>query len=324
MNIKKIVFKFKFWYITPLESDTILWYVFAHNFENLKDIFEDFKNQDIPFLITDAFDKDYIIRPFYIVDDKEREKDNNDNETELIKDLQNEADRKKIKKLSILPIDKAKQILELQFKSKDENEQKKYDDLLKEIINEDKSDIKNITTAEFKNSISRFNSTDTTPFVVSDITYTNNKKIIYVKIFDEAKYNRFFECLKNTFETIWFGAWKSRWYGKIKYVEEEKLNKDEEELFKYIEELKKEWKYIVLNNFKPSKNDIENIDTWKSFINLNHKNTKALDNMSFKWKMSFISAWSVVIIKNKDKKLEWDYYEAKLWDKKAVNFWYLF
>lgn len=319
MNIKKIVFKFKSWYITPLESDTILWYVFAHNFENLKDIFEDFKNQDIPFLITDAFDKDYIVRPFYIVDDRKKDED------DLLKDLQNEADRKKIKKLSILPIDKAKQILELQFKSKDENEQKEeYDDLLKEIINEDKDDIKNITTAEFKNSIPRFNSTDTTPFAISDITYTNNEKIIYVKIFDEAKYNKFFECLKNTFETIWFGAWKSRWYGKIKYVKEEKLNKKEEELFKYIEQLKKEWKYIVLNNFKPSKDDIENIDTWKSFINLNHKNTKALDNMPFKWKMSFISAWSVVITENIWYKIKWNFYKVQLEKKESTNFWYLF
>jgi len=39
MKIKKIVFKFKSGYITPLKSDTILSYIFAYNFEKLKDIY---------------------------------------------------------------------------------------------------------------------------------------------------------------------------------------------------------------------------------------------------------------------------------------------
>ena len=315
--MKKIVFKFKSWYITELESDTILSYVFVYNFEKLKNIYEDFKNWKVPFNITNAFDKGSIIRPFYMSKDEKKDNSNNEFE-EFLNNLIDEVDRKKIKKLWFIPLDT--NILKLQLKDKTIEDQEEYNKKLWEISEKEESDKKNDKISEFKNSIPRFYKGDTNPFAIEDVNYTNQEKVIYVKVYDEEKYNRFFESLKNTFETIWWWKWKSRWYGKIAYVKNETLDTKEIDFFDYLQELKKENKYIVLNNYKPSENDLQNIDIEKSFINLNHKHTKSLDNMPFKWKMSFISAWSVLTWEN----LKWDFYKAQLEDKESINFWYLF
>ncbi len=308
--MKKMVFKFKSWYITPLESDTILSYVFALNFDKLKNIYKNFEN--IPFNITNAFDHGYIVRPFYMWEDDKQE-------TTFQEDIENEPVRKKLKKISYIPIDK--QILKSHLKDKNIKEQEDYKTKLLAEKELQEKENKEEQVSEFKNAIPRYNKGETTPFTIDDVNHTDQEKVIYVKVYDEQQYNIFFDCLKETFETVWWWKWKSKWYGKIEYIQNQDLTEKEKEFFEYVEELKNKNKYIILNNFKPSKEDLENIQNDKSFINLNHKHTKSLDNMPFKWKMSFIEAWSFLY---SDNILKWDYYKAILKEKESINFGYLF
>jgi hypothetical protein len=54
--MKKIIINFQSGYLTPLESDTLLGYLFALAFarqnEKIQQIFDDFKNKKPPFLIS--------------------------------------------------------------------------------------------------------------------------------------------------------------------------------------------------------------------------------------------------------------------------------
>ena len=164
MIYKKIILKPKSWLITPLESDTILSYIFAYNFEKLEHIYKKFQDwNNLPFLITNWFLENTLPRPMYFCDV------NNElhEKTTLIQDINSELDKKKIKKLTNIPFDKS--ILELIFTWK----QDELRGVLKNNSDKkEKIEIKSIEiVSEYKNSIPRFNIWETNPFEITDINY---------------------------------------------------------------------------------------------------------------------------------------------------------
>lgn len=305
MIYKKIVLTPKSWLITPLESDTVLSYIFAFNFEKLEHIYKKFQEWiNLPFLITNWLLENTLPRPMFFSDEKHPQ------ESSLLEDINEEVSKKKIKKITQLPLDKS--LLELIFNWKN-NE---FRDRLKNISNNGNKEI----VIDFKNSIPRFNNWDTNPYEIPDINYISWNYVIYVKLIDEKDFELFFDCLKNTFEKIWFWKWKSRWYGHFKNVEIKDLDINESEVFKYIDELKKQNLYFVLNNYKPKDSEIDKFNLDKSFYQLNSKHTKSLSEFNeniFKWQMNFISEWSVIY---SDDKLVWDSYKSD----NSYNFWFIF
>jgi len=310
MQYKKIILTLKSWFITNFESDTVLSYIFWYNFESLKNIFDKFRNnENIPFLITNWFIENKFPRPFYFSSIKNEKKEN------FFDDIENEKIRKNLKKIDFLPIQK--NFFELLFN----DEIEKLNEKLKKYLETYKKEENLINNIEYKNSIPRFNKKETNPYFLENVKYTNKNFVIYVKVFDENDFWLFFEKLKNTFENIWFWKAKSRWYWHFKNVELKDLEKNEKEVFDYFDFLEKEKNLkIILNNFKPSKKDLENIDLSNSFYQILSKNTKSLEEFNkniFKWQMNFIKEGSVLKCKNK---LIWDFYKSD----NSYNFWYIF
>lgn len=307
MIIKKIVLKTKSWLITSLESDTVLSYVFAYNFEKLQNIYNNFIDwNNLPFLITNWYIENTLPRPIYF-----EKIEKNNTRTSLIEDINQEVEKKSIKKLSNIPMDK--EILEFIFNSRHEELREKL-----KIFTQTESKIKKIS--EYKNSIPRFNIWDTNPYEIENIEYNKWNYVIYVKIFEEDNFKIFFDCLKNTFEKVWFWKGKSRWYGHFLNVELQELNQNEKEVFDYIEKLKSNNLYFVLNNFKPKTEEIETIDIEKSFYLINSKHTKSLTEFNtniFKWQMNFFQVGSIIY---SEKKLIWDKYQSD----NSFNFGFIF
>jgi len=317
MKIKKIILKSKSWLLTPLESDTVLsyvfWFAFSMSKKDVIDIFYDFKNWNLSFILSNWFSiwflnwkKVTILpKPIYFIENQK--KDNS-----LITDVKNEPLRKRIKKIKFLPAKKKyfKAVFNGNF----------FEVVKNELIDENKFKILQKSEIIWKNQIPRFNSWDTNIYSV-EVNYSL-EYIIFVKILDEEKFKKFFNFMKEVFEIIWYGAWKSRWFWKFKNIKLEDLNKDEKELFDYFKELKKQWKIYILNNFKPKNEEIELIDTEKSFIEINFKNAKTIQEWNkqyFKGNLNFIKAGSVLVLKEK-KDLIGDYYVS--WN--SYNFGYLF
>jgi hypothetical protein len=195
----------------------------------------------------------------------------------------------------------------------------KYEDLISEYLKKD--EVKIIVEIDAKNTIPRFNIWETTPYEIGNVKYTNWIFVIYVKIFDEISFNSFFECLKNTFESIWFWKAKGRWYGHFENIKLENLVDEEIKVFEYFEKLRRErWLYFILNNYKPTDEEIDNMDLNKSYYKINLKHTKTLSELEknvFKWQMNFFSEWSVIF---SAEKLIWNFYKFE----NSYNFWYIF
>lgn len=302
MNIKKIQLNFKNGYLTPLESDTIFWYVFAKHFSELETIFNKFKAWEAPFLLSNWFIDWKIARPVIF-------HDSNHEKTSLLEDLKEEKEKKKLKSLNFIPF--KKDILRVIFEDPD-----KIPEILKETYEEDKKT--EYISSEMKNSMPRFSQGETVPFVINDIKFSTAKYNIYVKIFDESDFEKFFELMQKTLLSIGWGKWVSRWYGKISLCELVDLSQEEKEAFDYIEQLKKNNQIIVLNNYKPSDTEIDNMDLNKSYLQFINKNTKTSDKNTFKWNMKFIAPGSVVYVN--DWEIVGSYYQV--WT--SFNFWYLF
>lgn len=312
---QKITLSFSSWFLTPLESDTILWYIFATNFEQLQDIFADFKDGNPPFLVTNGFPWWVLPRPVFFGEKED------DKHTTLAEDILSEPKRKSIKKASRLPKDI--QSFELAFKTnKTDDEKEKYDEILST-----KKHHSNEKYAEFKNSIPRFHSDDTTPFAIPDITYSDHSWTIYVKVFDEQKFQLFWEAMQNTLMTIGRWAKKSIGYGKIKTIECQWVNEQEQAVFDLIQQHKEKGQYYVLNNYKPTPEELSHIDLKTSNILYSHKHPKTFptdvsEQTPFKGKYSFIAPWSVVQFKNNHLSTEKVLGESyRHWE--SFNFWYL-
>jgi hypothetical protein len=314
MKYKKIILTPKSGLISELESDTILSYIFAFNFEKLNNIYIKFQEwKEIPFSITSWFLEWELPKPIYFQENSNKVKGN------LLEDIKNEVDRKKLKKVSTFPIEK--EYFKLLFDWKQKELEYKIKELLCNKEENHKYKEKTQTISEYKNSIPRFNIWETNPYIIDNIKYISWNYVIYIKVYNEDDFNLFFDCFKTTFESIWFWKWKSRWYWKFKLLKSFDLDEKELEVFNYFEKLDKEKNLkVVLNNYKPTNNEIKNFDLNKSFYKLNNKHTKSLSEFNkniFKWKMSFISHWSVISTKEK---LVWDYYNSN----NSYNFGYIF
>jgi len=302
-----------------------LWYIFANNFNKLQNIFSDFVNGQFPFLISNWFPSWILPRPIFFWENEKEE-------SNLKKDISKEINRKNLKKVTHIPTNR--EILELSFKNKNIEKQNKYNELLNQYFFKGKEKTQNIirskVVSDYKNSIPRFHSDDTSPFAISNITYSNQEFLIYVKIFDETKFQEFFETMKNTFETIWRWAKKSIWYGKVKKFELKKLDNNEKEVFDLIEQKRDEWIYYILNNYKPTKKEILNFDLKHSFLSFNIKHWKIFpknwnwQKQPFKWQFSFIAAWSTIKVNPNDQQLKWCKYKFKWENCQIFNFWYIF
>lgn len=314
--IKKIELTLSSWFITPFESDTILSYIFAFAFlqqnQNIINIFEEFKKWNIPFNITNWFyssqEKIFVPKPIFFK--KEDTKNNiDDKNSKLKQEIENEVNRKKLKKISFIAFEDIKDY----FTNPDEIKRKYIDFDFTKLIK--------LKQEIWKNSVPRFHIGETNPYSLS--ANFVEKITIYVKIYDENSFNTFFSFMKEILLTFGFGAWKSRWFWKIKKVELKEITNEEKETFDFLESMKKQWKYLILNNFKPSEEDLENIDFEKSNIEINFKHTKTLQELNenfFKWAMNFIKPVSYVVLKNKDSKLKGDFYQS--WN--SYNFGFIF
>lgn len=312
MQLKKIILTPKSGLNTTLESDTILSYIFAFNFEKLKDIYKKFQDgKDLPFLITSWFNEWFLPKPIYF--SKWTIEIPN---TSILEDIKDEVSRKELKKISYFPIEK--EFFELQFTWEQINLKNKIKNYLEDKKVEDNREIR---TIEYKNSIPRFNIWETNPYTINDIKYTNWNYVIYIKIYDNDDFDLFFNCFKNTFESIWFWKGKSIWYWQFSKIEIKDLDNKEIEVFHYFDKLEKDKKLkIVLNNYKPKNEEINNFNLKESYYKLNNKHTKSLSEFNkviFKWKMSFIDSWSVISCNSK---LVWWYYKSG----KSYNFGYIF
>lgn len=308
MNYKKIILTPKSWLITPLESDTVLSYVFAYNFDKLKNIFDKFLDWNPSFVLSNWFIEGILPKPIFFNTNLKLP------ETDIKQDIDQEKERKKIKKLSTFPLDKIYFEMLFEWDNYDE-----YNEKIKWYL--DNFMIKQEIVSDYKNSIKRFNLWETEPYEIENIKYISWNYVIYIKVYDENDFKIFFDSMKNTFETIWFWKAKSRWYGSFKEVNISDLSLKEKEVFDYFEELKQKYNlYFVLNNFKPNDDEINNFDLSKSYYQINNKHTKSLYEFNkeiFKWQMNFIEAWSVIYSENN---LKWDFY--KNWN--SYNFWFIF
>ena len=307
MDIQKIRLRFKSWLATPLESDTVLWYVFAYDFDNLEDVFQDFVDWNPPFVISNGFVDWYLPKPFYFNNNFQREAAN------LSQQLALEQERKDKKSLSYFPAEK--EIFKLLFEW-NKDQMAEYDQKINQILENKNININ--TNTEAKNYVPRYHKADTQPYNLENIYYSSNDFSIYIKIFDDSKTQRFLESMKNVFESIGFGKYKSRGYWKISMFENSLIDENEKNLFDYLQELGEDkWIYYVLNNYKIHQQEIDSIDTAQSYLNIWTKNTKTTQDFVFKWNMSMVLPWSVIYA---DTKLTWDYYQTN----KSFNFWYIF
>ena len=97
-----------------------------------------------------------------------------------------------------------------------------------------------------------------------------------------------------------------------------------------MEKWKKNRNYLVLNNYKPTDKELKMIDFDNSYIDINWKNTKTIQEFNrnfFKGNMNFIKAGSIISIKKPTNNSSWDNKGLKGDSYKSwysVNFGYLF
>lgn len=311
MYYKKITIKFKNWVASLWQSDTILWYIFAQAFsywrQEIKDIFNEFKNYNPPFLISNFFlfqdNSIYINKPFIANSNIQKQENKCDNE-----ELDNTIKKKQIKSIWYINFLKLESF---------------YDDSYN-FLNEEVRNNKEVSIQKYLNfnvSIPRFNSWDTN---IYNITRYLSDYVFFIKWENLEKIEIFTKFIKEIFWNIWFWAKRSIWLWHISSINIENINEDEKHTFSFINQVKdQKWEILVLNHYKPSLEDLENIDFENSRISINYKNTKTLEEINnnfFKWDMNFIEPWSIIKVKDKTKILKWDYYKS--WN--SYNFWFIF
>lgn len=284
--IKKILIEFKNDFITEFNSDTFLGYIFYYWFDKLKLIYDKFINWEIPFYLTDGFPDWYMIKPLKpltITWD-------NDN-----------VKYKNIKKNKFIKIDDIVNYYKMIF----ENAYYEID------YNIDNPILENIHVWNYINRITNLS----TPYYIQ--TKKIDKIVIYVNIINESDFNNFYKVLKDILLSVWRWKNKSRWFWKISHVDLLDLDEHENNFFTYIKEIyTKEWYTVVLNQYKPLEDEINNFDINSSYIDISFKISKSIFYPIFKWKYYYIKPWSIIKWTN----LKWWYYENN-W---LYNFWYLF
>lgn len=304
MQLKKIMVTFKSGYITPLESDTLLWYVFAKSFEQLEPLFEKFEKGNPSFLFSTGLREGIIPRPFM------KTKETTKESLSLQKDLEKEVNKKKIKKTEWIKME-----CELFEKLME------WNPLEGEDLEKEKGSLNEIKTSVMKNSIPRFWSGETSPYGIEDVTYSQNGYAFFVKIEDEEDFQKFFKEMQNILLTIGWGKGVSRGFGKISQCECVDLSDEEKKFFEYREKIRAQKNtYFVMNNYKPKEKELEMIDFEKSYLQYLNKNTKTMGENVFKGNMKFIAPGSVIVFKESIEGVLWSYYQVE----HSFNFWYLF
>jgi hypothetical protein len=308
-SIKKISFYLWSGYVTPFESDTLLWYVFSYYFQKISHIFDQFKQWTPPFVFSNGIDDWYLPKPMLPMNIGL-------GGVSLEETMNKEWSRKKkkeIKSIAIKDIDLRKMYFE------QTSIDKTWLDDMDKIFDSYISTLRK-TSIDQKVSIPRFDSWDTNPYYIEDIKY-QNLVVVYVKIYDQDMRNEFEIYMKDCMINLWRWKAKSRWYGNIKEIIVSEINEQESVFFDYMEVLKKRWLYYTINNYKPCESDIQNIDFKKSHIYLHNKNTKKLDSKSiFKWTINFVWSGSVLYTKDSSALLQgWFYTQYN-----SYNFGYIF
>ena len=299
MEVRKILISFKSGVITPIESDTLLSYIFALDFPNTETIFQKFlKPQTVPFIFSNAMLAGELPRPLYFFDKKR--------ETCLEEALAVELERKKIKSANTIAMKKS-DFLSL-FEHGD--------------FNSFESASPQVSIAEFKNTLKRFGTWVATPYIIPSVRYVAWDLVVYVKIYDKNIFELFFSQMQKILLQYGFGAWKARWYGKIKSCTLTELTTEEEEVFDYIHYLRTQGKFYLLNNYKPTQEELLQINEKTSIYQIHTKQAKMLGHQVFKWPLNFFAPWSVLQMKKLSdiNKIYGDYYQSH----QAFNFWYLF
>jgi hypothetical protein len=315
--------------VTPLESDTLLGYIFAHYFSDLEAVFNKFKTHVPPFMLSNGFVTWTLPKPYIQLNiDKS-------NQNSLVEDMISEVARKNNKDIKEIPCEKKFLKFYLSWEEKIQEEVKDYiQDIQKYFgkLHEDGS--RNelyqenfIETIDFKNSIPRFDIENTTPYALDEIKRYDGKCIIFVSIFHdwEKDFDLFFASMKKTFLNLGRGKYKSKGYGNIKDINIWDLNKNEKEVFDLIDEQQTNWQYYILNNYKPSQQDLDHLDEKKSYYSIHHKNATSWDNSDnpFKGTMHFFAPWSVLQFKN-GYTPKWDNYESVGVNHTRYNFGFIF
>lgn len=297
MLIKKIELQFKSWFITPLDSDTLLSYIFSLYFEKLSDIFQLFLDRKtIPFIFSNGFESQTLPKPLLFPSKQ--------SDQSLITTLSQEKTRKKMKSQTTIFC----------------NTSDLWSLLNGEIISTfpENGEYRGI---ELKNKILRFGMGETDPYITHNIKYNPNSYTIYVKIYNNDAFERFFHFFQHSLLNLWYGKAKSRGYGKVAKCECLNLTENEQAFFDFHTKLKEKWIYYVLNNYKIDKSEFSLFDFWKSNYTLYSKHTKSLQWTIFKWEQKFIQAGSILYAYHPiEKKVLGDYYQHE----QSFNFWYLF
>lgn len=300
MQIQKILLSFKSGLITPIESDTLLSYIFAMDFAYNEPIFRLFQSKEtVPFVFSNAMLPGLLPRPLFFPSKEKKE-------IWITEALHSELERKKTKSASMIQMQASA-----------------FSDFFAGLQTQNMLQEPEITSiAEFKNTVPRFAQADTTPYSIPQVHYTDQDWVVYVKIYDQKAFQRFFASMQTVLMQYGFWAGKSRGYGKLSACTLQESTPSEKAVFDEIDQLRKQGLVYLINNFKPSSLEIQQIDWSKSYYQLHTKQAKKADGEIFKGALNFLAAGSVLSWKISDdpNTRYGDFYQTN----QAFNFWYLF
>lgn len=161
MKYKKIIVQLDNSYLTPFDSDTLISYVFAHDFETLRDILPLFSEQaSVPFILTHGFPQGFIPKPLFF-----SSKSKNIDVFNQVLSLQKQ--KKEIKKHPYIRLSKQDFCAYL-----DGEDVKTFPDPI-------------YTISEGKNTVARFHSHETLPYMLKNVYYATLPMVVYVQVFNE-------------------------------------------------------------------------------------------------------------------------------------------
>lgn len=298
MNIKKIVLRFKTGLLTPIESDTLLSYVFALDFNKLEKVFQSFLGPDtVPFVFSNAMFPEELPKPLLFP--------KTDNKVMLEEALEYELVRKQQKIVNTIRMESP--TLKAAFEKQGD------------IVLGQKAPW-NLLRNEQKNMTPRFWKGETVPYALPNVSYWD-EYVVYVKIYNDDLFSCFFDSMQKVLMGLGFWAGKSRGYGKLLKCELLDLHVNEKACFDEIEKLRKKGLIYVLNNYKPADQECKMIDYENSSYVIHTKQAKGGKSV-FKGALHFFGEGSCLQFTApvQEKIVLGGYYEVH----QAFNFWYLF